>query len=272
MKYKISFVGAGNVAWHLAQALERAGYEIKEIFSQDKTNSELLCEHLYNATTKEDLDFSQSEAQILIISVADDALESVLKQLIVPNFTVVVHTSGTKSISVFKDNLGENVGKFSNYGVFYPLQTFSKQKQVDFSEIPFCIEANDALILDILQNIAKTLSKNIFSISSKERQILHVAAVFACNFVNHLLAISKNILDMHQLDFKMLAPLITETLHKALTQSPENVQTGPAKRKDFKVIEKHLQFLTQENHTNNVDNMHKEIYKILTESIVKGFI
>lgn len=269
MKYKISFVGAGNVAWHLAQALETAGHHIREVFSQDIANAELLCSHLYDATAKENLDFSESDAQILFIAVADDALESILSNLIVPQFMIVAHTSGTKPISIFEDNATDCA---YNYGVFYPLQTFSKQKPVDFSEIPFCIEANDTLILDILQNIAKTVSKNVLPISSKERQILHVAAVFACNFVNHLLAISKNILDVNHLDFKMLVPLIKETIHKALLESPENVQTGPAKRKDFKTIEKHLQFLSKENDTNNnSNNMHKEIYKMLTESIVKGF-
>ena len=267
MKYKISFVGAGNVAWHLAQALETAGHHIKEVFSQDITNAELLCAHLYEAKTKENLDFSRSDAQILLIAVADDALESVLKNLIVPDFMIVAHTSGTKPLDIFKKNNAENNGNILlNYGVFYPLQTFSKQKPVDFSEIPFCIEANDALILDILQHIAKTLSKNVLPISSKERQILHIAAVFACNFVNHLLSISKNILDTNNLDFKMLVPLIKETIHKAIVENPENVQTGPAKRKDFKTIEKHLQFLSLENNTNN---MHKDIYKVLTESIVK---
>ncbi len=267
MKYKISFVGAGNVAWHLAQALETAGHHIREVFSQDISNAELLCGHLYDATAKENLDFSESDAQILFIAVADDALESILNRIIVPHFMIVAHTSGTESISIFEDNITECA---YNYGVFYPLQTFSKQKPIDFSEIPFCIEANDALILDILQNIAKTLSKNVLPISSKERQILHVAAVFACNFVNHLLAISKNILDTHHLDFKMLVPLIKETVHKAVLESPENVQTGPAKRKDFKTIEKHLQFLSKENDTNNnSNNMHKEIYKMLTESIVR---
>ena len=264
MKYKISFVGAGNVAWHLAQALETAGHHIREVFSQNIANAELLCSHLYESKAKTDLDFSQSEAQILFIAVNDDALESVLKQLIVPHFMIVVHTSGTKPLAVFEDN---SKGSLYNYGVFYPLQTFSKQKSVDFSEIPFCIEANDTLILQLLQNIAKTLSKNVFAISSKERQTLHIAAVFACNFVNHLLAISKNILDEHQIDFKMLAPLIKETVNKALLQSPEKVQTGPAKRKDFKTIKKHLEFLSKENDTNN---MHKEIYKILTESIMKN--
>ncbi len=268
MKYKISFVGAGNVAWHLAQALETAGHHIREVFSQNINNAELLCTHLYEAKAKENLDFSESDAQILLIAVGDDALESVLSKLIVPNFMIVAHTSGTKPLAIFKENTTNTV---SNYGVFYPLQTFSKQKLVDFSEIPFCIEANDALILDILQNIAKTLSKNVLPISSKERQILHVAAVFACNFVNHLLAVSKNILDTNDLEFKMLVPLIKETIHKALLESPENVQTGPAKRKDFKTIEKHLQFLSKENDTsNNFNNMHKEIYKMLTESIVKS--
>lgn len=264
MKYKISFVGAGNVAWHLAQALETAGHPIREVFSHNIANAELLCDHLYEATPKENLDFSQSDAQILLIAVNDDALESVLKQLIVPNFMVLAHTSGTKPLAVFEDDLGECP---YNYGVFYPLQTFSKQKPIDFSEIPFCIEANDTLVLNILENIAKTLSKNVFPISSKERQTLHVAAVFACNFVNHLLAISKNILDAHQLDFKMLTPLIKETIYKALLQSPENVQTGPAKRKDVETIKKHLEFLSHEDDTNN---MHKEIYKILTESIFKN--
>lgn len=250
----ISFVGAGNVAWHLAQALEAAGHKILEVYSRRPLAAEALCERLYEANVKRDLDFSHTQAEILLLAVADDALEEVIDRLILPDYLIVAHTSGAKSIALFEQYP-------YNYGVFYPLQTFSKGKAVAIEQVPFCIEAPDEIVRERLIVLARTLSRHVQLISSAQRRVLHVAAVFACNFANHLFTLSKDILDGESLSFDLLKPLIRETIEKALSIEPKLAQTGPAVRKDTQVITQHLDYLRH-------DPDKQRIYQILTESIL----
>lgn len=253
--YKISIIGAGNVAWHLSQALEDAGHSIQEVYSRNIKNAEKLASKLYDAFPTNDLDFSESHSQIFFIAVTDDALENVLSEITIPDNSIIAHTSGTKSLEVL-DLL------FLNKGVFYPLQTFSKSRKVAFEDIPICIEASSEATQKILTNVATSISRYVYFFDSEKRKILHVAAVFACNFTNHLLALSKEILTTDGIDYSILNPLISETINKALEGDPKQMQTGPAARKDVKVLQEHLKFLKEEPEK-------KQIYKILSESILK---
>lgn len=246
---KVVIIGSGNVAQHLikaflnsekielVQAYARNYQSLTHIISQDKITNAL------NTIT---------EADIYIIAVSDDAITEISSQL---PFTdrFVVHTSGSVSL--------QQLDNKNRRGVFYPLQTFSKNKEVDFSKIPLCIESEQNSDYKILEETAKSISPLLYTIDSKQRQALHVAAVFVNNFTNHMYTIGKQICDENTIPFAIFSPLIQETAAKIEQLTPIEAQTGPAKRKDEKTIEKHLDFLKDENQ--------KAIYTLLTQSIQK---
>ncbi|WP_298781476.1 Rossmann-like and DUF2520 domain-containing protein [uncultured Polaribacter sp.] len=190
------------------------------------------------------------EADVTIIAVSDDAIAEV--SLKIKN-SFVVHTSGSIALNDLKNP--------QRKGVFYMLQTFSKDKQVHFSEVPFCLEAENKEDYLLLENLAKSVGKKIFAINSDQRKTLHVAAVFVNNFTNHLYKIGHDICNQHNVPFEILYPLIKETADKIKTLSPKEAQTGPATRNDKKTIKNHLDLL---------NNNQKQIYKILTKSIQNG--
>ena len=264
----VIFIGAGNVAWHLATLFsKKEDLQITHIWSRTKENAEKLRQKIESDVTKtchslEDLDFSQTDTDLAILSIADNAFEAVLSKLVLPKNCILAHTSGSQHIEMLKK---ANQNTIEKIGVFYPLQTFSKAKEVDFSQIPFCIESNNKNIEEELFELAKEFSQKVFKVSSKDRSILHVAAVFACNFSNYLWTISETILKEKNLPFDMLKPLLEETLQKALEINPSNAQTGPAVRNDKKVIEKHLKMIEEMNLNDNFS----QIYKLMTESIQK---
>lgn len=250
----ISIIGAGNVAWHLAQALEKADCNINEVYSRDIAKAEELAEILYSTKAVNSFDFSRSNSEIFFICVSDNAIASVASQLILPEEAIVVHTSGTQPLQAL-----DTVEAYK--GVFYPLQTFSKEVKIDFSDIPLLIEANNNQVLLKLKDIARRISKKVLQVSSKDRLVYHVGAVFSCNFANHLWAMSKEILESENLDFEILKPLIAETVNKMLhSKHPAEVQTGPAVRNDTKTIFKHKDFLQD-------DEDLLKVYTTLTESI-----
>jgi predicted short-subunit dehydrogenase-like oxidoreductase (DUF2520 family) len=254
IKESISIIGAGNLAWHLAYALEtEGGVAIEEIYSRELMNAKRLVSRLYQAKATNQLDFSESRARLFILAVPDLYIGTVAHALTLPSDAMLIHTSGSQSISVLE-------GITSKIGVLYPLQTFSKQKEVDFSQIPFFIEGNSPEIIELLSEIAGNLSKEVYEMNSLERKKLHLGAVFACNFTNHLLSIAyQQLKDIH-VPFEVMHPIIVETLNKALEISPIDAQTGPAKRRDINTIEAHIELLE-----NNL--LHKQIYHLLTESI-----
>lgn len=262
-KMKVSIIGSGNVGWHLGIALENHHHPICEVFSRNLSKASKLSSMLYKAEAKTDLDFSESEAKLFILSVADDAMEDVCSQLILPENAILAHTSGTKTLEDLQKLMLIHHDLPVKCAVFYPLMTFSAGKKLDLKTVPFCIEASDDETENQLVEIAQELSNTVYLISSDERKVLHVAAVFACNFTNHLLALSKSITDSEDLEFDLLKPIIAETFKKAISvENPADVQTGPAIRKDKSVINRHLDYLkTDENLV--------EIYEILTESIQK---
>lgn len=248
---KVIIIGSGNVAQHLIAAFQnsqKSGTEIDlvQVYSRQAGSvSHLLdLDHITN-----DLD-ALAEADLYIIAVSDDAIAEISSKLPFKN-RLVVHTSGSISLNALDDN--------NRKGVFYPLQTFSKNKAVDFKIIPICLESENATDFQLLDKVAKMISEKIFAINSEQRKALHVAAVFVNNFVNHLYQIGSEICQDHQVPFEILKPLIAETAQKIMVLSPEEAQTGPAKRNDETTIEAHEAFLSNENYLT--------IYKTLTQSI-----
>ena len=254
----ISFIGSGNLAWHLAPALDNVGYSVKEVYSRNPKNAKLLTGRLYQAEAKATLDFSTSPSSIFIIAVSDDAIKPIAQDIILPDDAILLHTSGSQPLSVL------SYAATPHTGVFYPLQTFSKNKKVDFRDIPIFIEAGSSETEGVCMKMARQISSNVRKISSTERKALHVAAVFASNFTNHMLAISKGILQQNRLSFDLLKPLISETLNKGLSIGPENSQTGPAKRGDFEILDAHLEFLQK-------DEALAAIYKLVSQHIIDQY-
>lgn len=252
---RTTFIGSGNLAWHLAPALDNVGYPVREVYSQDPKHAAALVGRLYEAHVTISLDFSASSFKIFIISVSDDALEDVTQKLILPEDAIVVHTSGSQPLSILDDAGSQNMG------VFYPLQTFSKTKKIDFKTTPIFIESENSEVEKVLTKMAKAISGKVKRITSEERKALHVAAVFASNFTNHMLTLAKKVADENDLDFDLLKPLIAETLNKSLEIGPEKAQTGPAVRGDFEVLERHMEFLKENSEI-------AEIYKIISQHII----
>jgi len=251
----VSFIGSGNLAWHLAPALDNAGYIVREVYSPNASHAEELTERLYQATVKPSLDFSSSQSRLFIIAASDDSIEGITTELILPDDSTLVHTSGSQPLSLLQFAAAQNTG------VFYPLQTFSKTKRVDFKTVPLFIEASDQEAERLLLTMGKAISQKVKKISSEERKALHVAAVFASNFPNHMLTLSKKVMSEHGLDFEWLKPLISETINKALTVGPEHAQTGPAIRNDLEVLDRHVEFLQD-------DERAAELYRVISQHII----
>jgi predicted short-subunit dehydrogenase-like oxidoreductase (DUF2520 family) len=245
---RVSIIGSGNVAQHLIVAFSKTtDIELVQVFAR----KDAAVAHL-TSPDKIYTNFNDIiAADLLIIAITDDAITEVSAAIPFSN-ELVVHTSGSVSI--------EAINNKNRPGVFYPLQTFSKSKEVDFKTIPICIETKNEKDFEILEKVAKSISNTVYKINSEQRKALHIAAVFVCNFVNYLYQIGNDICIENDLPFDILKPLIQETANKILTLSPNQAQTGPAKRKDIQTINAHLSFLSDENQ--------KEIYKMLTKSII----
>ncbi|MEZ0540860.1 Rossmann-like and DUF2520 domain-containing protein [Fibrella arboris] len=258
----ITLIGAGNVAWHLAPALENAGHHILAIYSRQLTHARQLASMLYDARPIADLNLADHPAQLFILAVPDNALEEVCARLVLPENATLVHTSGGLSL----DKLQQLMSVYSDVpvktGVFYPLQTFSRGRALlDFEQIPLCIEADNTQTEQQLVTMGQEMSTIVYLVNSAERRVLHVAAVLACNFTNHLMALAKDMTDDEDLEFELLKPLIRETVRKALeADHPADVQTGPARRHDTQVITSHLTYLRPRPNV-------ARLYELLTESI-----
>lgn len=251
---KIAIVGAGSVATHLGLALRHAGYIIECVLNRSSERGILLAEKL---DARFVTSFKELEnLDLLIVAVSDDAIPAVAIQLSGCSFPVV-HTSGTVS----KDVLSV-VG--SDYGAFYPLQTFSIDRFVDFSKVPICIDSSNLLFTKKLDTLAHSLSESVYQIADQQRKILHLAGVFACNFSNYLYTIASDILKNNNIPFELLLPLIQETALKIQTAAPLNAQTGPAKRGDISTIQQHLLMLQNEPEL-------LKLYKLLTNNIMHTY-
>lgn len=247
---KISFIGSGNVATHLAHAFYRSGMEIVQVHSRNFENASALATSV-KATPIINLK-ELIWVDVLVLSLSDSAYPEILTQ-ISQKAKVIVHTSGTLSLDILENTSDE-------VGVFYPLQTFSKSKPVNWSTIPICIEASSPKTQDFLISLANSISDQVVPLDSTKRKALHVAAVFACNFTNHLYHLASKILEENGLSFELMKPLIAETAEKINTLTPDKAQTGPAFRNDEQILATHMQYL--EN-----NKALQAIYSVLSNSI-----
>jgi predicted short-subunit dehydrogenase-like oxidoreductase (DUF2520 family) len=255
MKFSIAIIGTGNLAWHLAPALENAGHTITEVYSRDLHRANKITGRLYVTEAKDNLDFSDSQAEIFIIAVSDHAIPDIADSIILPEGSILVHTSGTMPLQTLA------YSSASYTGILYPLQSFSKSREMDFEEVPFLLESDDPTTLQKLKDLAKSVSPTYYSVKSKDRQSLHIAAVFASNFTNHMIRISEEIMKRQGLDFEMLKPLIIEQISKTLDIGAKAAQTGPAIRGDINTLDLHFQFL-------NYNEQIAEIYKLISQDII----
>lgn len=244
-------IGAGNLASHIYRAF--------------KNSEKLRFVQVYNRSL-EHIDFVDSstaitnnlneiaEADIYFLCISDGAIAKVSKALPFTN-RLTVHCSGGSAMNILSDK--------NRTGVFYPLQTFLKTADPDFSNIPICVEATNADDTKLLLDLGKEISESVQEINSEQRAAIHVAAVFVNNFVNYLFQIGESIMKENQMDFSMLHPLIKKTVQNALQDSPKNLQTGPAVRDDKGTIKKHFNQLT--------NNEQKNIYKTITNAILDQY-
>ena len=250
---KIALIGAGNVATHLGKVLKEKEYEVCQVYSRTEQSAAALGTLLDCAYTTS-LEDVTAEAELYIVSVKDAVLQDLIPVLVKRNpQALFVHTAGSMPQSVWE-------GHAVRYGVLYPMQTFSKQRPVDFAEVPFFVEACMADDLHLLKELASTLSPKVYEATSEQRRYLHIAAVFACNFTNHMYALAAELLKKHQLPFEIMLPLIDETARKVHEIEPHLAQTGPAIRYDENVINNHLQMLSDEPEM-------QELYRLISESI-----
>ncbi|MCD8260747.1 MAG: DUF2520 domain-containing protein [Bacteroides sp.] len=255
-KPSVVMIGAGNVATHLAMAVRQAGYPVLQVYSRTREAAVELAGKL-GAEAVTDLSLLDKEAGIYLASLKDDAFLSLIPEITTHRSQALfLHTAGSVHIDVWK-------GYARHYGVLYPLQTFSKQRPVDFREIPLFIEAASAEDETILRTLALSLSEKIYTICSEQRKVLHLAAVFACNFTNRMYELAAGVLAKYDLPFEILLPLIDETARKVHTLSPGEAQTGPAVRYDTTIIGKHLDMLADEPQV-------QEIYRLLSENIYRS--
>lgn len=250
---RISIVGSGRVATHLAQALNEYDHLWVDVCSRQYNHAEQLA-NVIGARALTNVCDLNTNIDLLIIAVADQAIRDVVAQLDISSNFLVVHTSGSTDLKVISDRI-------QHAGVLYPLQTFSLESSVDWAVVPIFIEANSVGQGDILKALARQLSEQVYEYSSAQRLSLHLAAVFACNFSNYCYDIAHQVVRSQSVDFKLLSPLILATAHKAVQVDPVVAQTGPAMRHDEVILQQHQVFLQQ-----YMPN-HAQLYQLLSEQI-----
>ncbi len=255
---KIVLIGAGNVGWHLGHRLRSCGQEVVQVFSRNLMKAKELGEGIQAAFT-DNLDEITTTGDLYILAVHDDAIEPVAEKLAASGLQekLIVHTSGATPMSVF-------AAHFRRFGVFYPLQTFTKSRAANFEIIPICIDASLDSDRETLTQLARKISGKVFQITDQQRAVLHVAAVFVNNFTNHLFHIGQSVLEREKISFELLLPLIRETVDKLEDGTPGEMQTGPARRGDEETIQRHLRFLEKYPE-------YQGLYRTLTESILQHY-
>ena len=243
----VTLLGAGNVATHLYNAFNKTdNVALKQWYNR---NLKSLNRFKHRIAITDDLK-ALKEADIYILAVSDDAIAGLSEQLPFEN-RLVVHTSGSVNV--------HDMDKKNRRGVFYPLQTFSKTKEMDFQQVPICIETLHKPDYHLLKQLAIGIDSPTKKVNSDQRRSLHLAAVFVNNFTNQLFRIGHEITEGYGAEFDLLKPLILETAKKVQTMSPYAAQTGPAKRGDLETIKKHIKLLHKKQH--------REIYTLLTSAI-----
>ena len=257
---KVILIGAGNLATHLGKAIFAAGHDVVQVFSRTMQSATALASEV-GAQPVSDISDVRSDADLYVVSVKDSAIVELIPVLCKGKETkVFLHTAGSIPMDVFQ-------GMALHYGVLYPMQTFSKQREVDFSIIPCFVEANDEFAQKQIEGLAREISGRVYQLSSEDRKYLHLSAVFACNFANHCYAISQELLEEHGIPFDVMLPLINETAAKVHEMKPKDAQTGPAVRYDENVIDKQSKLLENHPHFKKVyDSMSKSIHGLNAEN------
>lgn len=250
---KVTLIGAGNLATQLGKSLKKAGVIISQVYSRTEDSARTLGE-LLEAEWLTDIKALRDEADIYIFSVKDSVLCELISEVCKGRGDkLFLHTAGSMPMSCFE-------GKALHYGVFYPMQTFSKTKDVDFERIPVFIEGNSIETEDVIRSLANKLTQRVIRLSSADRKYLHLAAVWACNFTNYCYTVASDILGEHGIPFDVMLPLINETTEKIQKISPKEAQTGPAVREDRNVMSKQLELM------NGKEDL-QELYKMLSKGI-----
>ena len=243
---RVVLIGAGNVAIHLAGAFEKTQtVRLVQYFSRTDRNKRYFSEAIPHTS---DI-LALADADVYVIAVKDEAIAEVVRQ-ISGKKGLVLHTSGSIPM--------ESLAGFERYGVLYPLQSFTKNRRLDWKRIPLALEASSQDAMTLLRELASSLSDQLYEIDSVRRKKLHLAAVFANNFSNHMFALAKELCEENRLDFELLRPLIAETGEKVMSIPPEEAQTGPARRHDLAVLN---------DQANELKPDKKMIYEVLSESI-----
>jgi predicted short-subunit dehydrogenase-like oxidoreductase (DUF2520 family) len=251
----ISFAGAGKVAEALCKELFHAGFRIDMVSSETELSGKPLAD-VCKARWSSDLQFPDS-TKIIIVAVPDHRLKSILDTIKCAPGTLVVHTAGSLGLDIFPEHIKQK-------GVFYPLQTFSKKRKVRFIDLPFLLESSDDESSEILKSLAESIGGDVHFVDTERRRLLHLAAVFVCNFTNHMLTEGKKVASKAGYSFEILEPLLKETISKAVETGPENSQTGPAVRHDQNTIEKHMELLSFSTDL-------QRIYNEMTQSIIEYY-
>ncbi|WP_347453856.1 F420-dependent NADP oxidoreductase [Acinetobacter thermotolerans] len=253
---RISLIGAGRVAYHLAQVLS-AQHEIVQIYSRTMDKAQQLAKQFQAQAITQSEELT-ANVDLVIIAVSDQSIASVIGQIhpYLP-YSLIVHTSGSTHLDVLKK-------AHTRAGVFYPLQTFSLERDIDWQTTPLFIEATNEQDQILLLDLANSLSNRVYNYSSSQRLSLHLAAVFACNFSNYCYDMAKQVVDAEQVDFSLLYPLILETANKATQNDPCQMQTGPAMRGDQNILNIHQQMLQQSQRPDLA-----EVYAILSQQILQ---
>jgi len=253
MIQKVTIIGAGNLATQLALVLHESGIRILQVYSRTFKSATTLAKQV-KAQSITDLQDLDRDTDLFIFAVSDKAIQTVLDQMPV-GCIPMVHTAGSVPMNIF-DNYADE------YGVFYPLQTFSKDRKVNFENVPICIESNNHFLEEELIELANRISKNVHLISSVQRKQLHLAAVFTCNFTNYMYSVGEKLLEDKEMDFSLLQPLIQETAAKIQEMSPVKAQTGPAVRFDQEVMNAHEHLLKEQADF-------QKLYRFVSECIFK---
>jgi predicted short-subunit dehydrogenase-like oxidoreductase (DUF2520 family) len=251
----ISFAGAGRVGAALCKEFFHAGFKIDVVASETEVSGRSLSDSC-NATWSSDLLFPDS-TKVIIVAVPDKRLKSVLEIIKCAPGTIVAHTAGSFGLDIFPEHIKQK-------GIFYPLQTFSKDRKVSFTDLPFLLESSDDGSSAILKKMAESINGKVHFVDTEKRTMIHLAAVFVCNFTNHMLTMGKELAIKGGFSFEILVPLIQETILKAIDSGPENSQTGPAIRHDQNTIEKHLELLSFSTEL-------QRIYNEMTLSIIEYY-
>lgn len=245
----ISIIGTGNVAFHLGNAFFEQGIQIDFVAGRNSSHVEELANRWKSASTNS---YAEIKSDLILVCVSDDAISEIIDNL--DTNIPVAYTSGAAELS--------NLARKENIGVFYPLQTFSKDKAVNLFEVPFLIESADPELSQRLFDLAWKLSRKVLFTSSEERKKIHLAAVWVNNFTNHMVYQAKDYLDQNSLNWELLLPLLSETVDKIKTMDPFEAQTGPARRNDKQTIETHLGMLSEKQ---------KSLYAAISKSITDTY-